>query len=1483
MGINFEYIFEKSMLIELASNGCKKYVINRLDREWKKKYSKDEDKRGDENYIGNKLATIPVPDKPPLADIKRQGEDAELLKVSELALQNRIVSENGSDKEYKEFINEENLVIFCPQNKAQLDEIINDNQKISGDDFRVELILDEEKLVEKFKKIFNPSKYDYVYQPQFQVEDDFFYPLIKDTNRIKQLLGNNLLSFKSLRPDLIKIVGSHIQCRVLDENFNIINSSPCKIKLQVGDIKMSEFTNKYFAEIGLYMMALNSFIYNHGLQEYYEVMAVGIILPENLNITLTERLERISQINTEIWSCDFATVKSKLANVFENEVPEVIQIIEEEKVDQYNLVHVNSKCQTCDYYGGQFSDSLKKDLKKVLKINTIPTKDQILKYLQDPKNNYCRYCQKSINSINILPELKAGEKKLLLNNKIRNNSQLANEIEIKTSKIFEENKTLRADRKNLQKALDIRKDNKDYMFKQNNTQKIPKYSNLTIYLDERHDTQGRNLTFAFSYLFNGVDPNGNKVNENNFKDIYISVVEDNEPILEKRKFIDFLIKINEVLDKYEMYQDNYGRNATFSIIYWSAESMEHLKDKFLSIAKYFLNLGKGIEEVYYDLPKSMLDEKRREIKKLVARFNLFFTSDDELQDYRIVENNPMFVMKDGVEDLFILNVDYSNTLLRTYNILCDENKVEIFCKPDSDQFNGGIFTRVWSAWKDSTEKDSFIRNDLVRVIKDRLFALQSIHFFIAKEYRNYIKGTAPEIPLPSNLNLFSRLKYGLDLVMFQRLNTVINKIEKQSIHNEDSYIKTVLGNSVLLEYELADEVKNKILKDLNLVNVTGREYRAYKMSKDSKDAKIDNNTFFITMYPEDKGEFIFKKFSEDPAYERYSIIYDKNNGELDGVNFNKGKGRGIKSYLEAFGIKIIYFNRFDQLIVIELPTDTLKILQHMEGKYGFDYSKNIIIEEIHVDLWEKKLKQALERLEKNSIAKELVENFVHKQINSVDVSDIEATLGDYYLSKQGKKNVPLDLSQKEAIKKMLNNLLTILWGPPGTGKSHTLQHFLLNLYLADPGMQKRILILGNYDATDNIMKEAIKLLDENDVAFIRVKSASKPTAHFDKGAKNLYREFNAGDSAESIMKLNERFQVFSSTPHQIEKVFSNKWSRKFAFDYVIVDEASQMEVGQFLPGLIKINENTQFIIAGDHLQLEPVLKVRVNAQDINIFGSIYDFYNKEYGTLYPQIRAELKSNRRSNRSIVEFSKIAFDYPEDYEADVSNANEVIKFNRQLDQENLYDMMLEPNEPIVLLSYTNGFSQQSNEFEAEQVVECIKNIWNKELNIPGSKQVYNIIELFNKGLGVVVPHRAQRTLIQEKLLQYFLKEVNLELNQEEKKELEKKIISSVDTVERYQGQQRDIMIASYVLEDMDLIAQEEEFIYNPNRLNVVISRARFKVIVFASDSLINYTSDKLDVIKKQESFHKLIEYCSEEKTVLDERWKQVNGRIRIKSIV
>jgi regulator of nonsense transcripts 1 len=64
----------------------------------------------------------------------------------------------------------------------------------------------------------------------------------------------------------------------------------------------------------------------------------------------------------------------------------------------------------------------------------------------------------------------------------------------------------------------------------------------------------------------------------------------------------------------------------------------------------------------------------------------------------------------------------------------------------------------------------------------------------------------------------------------------------------------------------------------------------------------------------------------------------------------------------------------------------------------------------------------------------------------------------------------LNASQNAAVEASLSHPLTCLWGPPGTGKTHTIVEIIKELQLADDG--RRILVTApTHNAVDNVMRK----------------------------------------------------------------------------------------------------------------------------------------------------------------------------------------------------------------------------------------------------------------------------------------------------------------------------------------------------------------------------------------------------------------------------
>jgi hypothetical protein len=126
-----------------------------------------------------------------------------------------------------------------------------------------------------------------------------------------------------------------------------------------------------------------------------------------------------------------------------------------------------------------------------------------------------------------------------------------------------------------------------------------------------------------------------------------------------------------------------------------------------------------------------------------------------------------------------------------------------------------------------------------------------------------------------------------------------------------------------------------------------------------------------------------------------------------------------------------------------------------------------------------------------------------------------------------------------------------------------------------------------------------------------------------------------------------------------------------------------------------------------------------------------------------------------------------------------------------------------------------------------------------------------EFKEKRIGIVTPHRAQRSLIQNLLLN-----ASVGINDN----------SFIDTVDRFQGQERDLILSSYSVSDKDFVNSEDEFILDPRRFNVSLTRAKKKFIMIISEALIDYLPNDKNIAEGASHLQMFVtKYCKDENTV------------------
>jgi hypothetical protein len=435
-------------------------------------------------------------------------------------------------------------------------------------------------------------------------------------------------------------------------------------------------------------------------------------------------------------------------------------------------------------------------------------------------------------------------------------------------------------------------------------------------------------------------------------------------------------------------------------------------------------------------------------------------------------------------------------------------------------------------------------------------------------------------------------------------------------------------------------------------------------------------------------------------------------------------------------------------------------------------------------------------------------------------------------------------AQREVIGGFIKDRVLVLQGPPGTGKSHTLGFATISraLALATPTRPFRVMVCAKTHAAAaialaSIRARADKILlmhgthgkTEQNVAPLLdalsrlkvFKIVNDSDEKLPQGVKPLLAEGDGRIKAPEQWSrlMGEPLLVIGGTPGGLYNLIKRgpskgraiDWTAKY-FDLVLVDEASQMGIAEALMSAAFLRDDGQFIAIGDHRQMPPILahtwdqESRRDLERIRPHLSIFE-YLRELGTT----RAALDESFRIPEEVADFLGRHV-YAADGVDFHSSNRQRLEINCDLsDTPEWVRAALAPEHPLIIIEHGEVGSQQSNEFEASLIAELAR-VACAHLGLSAED-----------GLGIVVPHRAQKFLLRERLPAYA---------------------QAIDTVERFQGGERDLIIVSATVSDREFAAAESDFLLEPRRFTVAVSRPKRKVIVIASRTVFDLVPADLD---------------------------------------
>jgi DNA replication ATP-dependent helicase Dna2 len=272
------------------------------------------------------------------------------------------------------------------------------------------------------------------------------------------------------------------------------------------------------------------------------------------------------------------------------------------------------------------------------------------------------------------------------------------------------------------------------------------------------------------------------------------------------------------------------------------------------------------------------------------------------------------------------------------------------------------------------------------------------------------------------------------------------------------------------------------------------------------------------------------------------------------------------------------------------------------------------------------------------------------------------------------------------------------------------------------------------------------------------------------------------------------------------------------FDTIIFDEASQITLPLAVMGMLA---GQKYIFFGDQRQLPPVLTTRLTGGAFrdSVFGYLAE---GNFDTM-------LAETYRLNDALTRWPSQHF-----YDGLLTSSTHVAqrRIHYPAPPTRLVEI-LDPEEPKVFWDLAHHNNTVYSQKEAYAVVDLITTLL--DCGFPAEE------------IGVVAPYRAQGRLIRN-LLQRFIPETAVR----------SRIIT--DTVERMQGQERDLIILSLTTSNPGFASNIAEFFFQPERLNVAITRPRKKLIIVGSRHVLNAQPLKAGLQETVALLASLLESCT-----------------------
>uniref|UniRef100_UPI004027B3C4 AAA domain-containing protein n=1 Tax=Prevotella sp. TaxID=59823 RepID=UPI004027B3C4 len=424
--------------------------------------------------------------------------------------------------------------------------------------------------------------------------------------------------------------------------------------------------------------------------------------------------------------------------------------------------------------------------------------------------------------------------------------------------------------------------------------------------------------------------------------------------------------------------------------------------------------------------------------------------------------------------------------------------------------------------------------------------------------------------------------------------------------------------------------------------------------------------------------------------------------------------------------------------------------------------------------------------------------------------------------------------------------LFLVIGPPGTGKTSFGLLNILKEELTDP--HSNVLLLSY---TNRAVDEICSKLVESQIDFLRIGSPLNcDEAYHDHLLSERVQQCRTSKEVKDVISGMRVFCATTAALNANIHLFKIKH-----FDLAVIDESSQI-LEPHLIGLLSAQSGgrdaiSRFVLIGDHKQLPAVVQqtpeeshvdddelrsIGLTDCRLSLFERLLSNFKTDHG-YDPRYVYMLTRQGRMHRDIAEFPNYAF---------YGNRLEVVPLHHQTlpietcHSQNGIEQMLRTRRIAFVAAQKPraAASVKTNQVEAEMIAATVV-------------QIYNICkDRFDESqtVGVIVPYRNQIATIRGAIDRYGIGVLHN---------------ITIDTVERYQGSQRDYIIYGFTVQQpyqLNFLTNnvfEEDGMVIDRKLNVAMTRARLHLVLVGNP----------DILRENYTFYNLLEFVKSKDGYVD----------------